>query len=173
MENNMKKLLGIYVFFTMVIVTYLVFPFPCMAQQSYLQFPGNCFTPADETYNGTKNTDGYLLSLSDSSSYFCPVNFYLTGLYIKSMSVDFIDNTGSGYISVRLKRRHFPSGLVQTVAEFSSSAAGIPGNAKGHVASNAGTKYIDTTYFTYWLEVYFNEGTADLTLCAIRIHFGS
>lgn len=168
----MKKFLKTYVFFSMVIVTYLVTPLPCLAQQSYLQFPGNCFTPADETYNWTKNVDGDLLSLSDSSSYFCPVNFYFTGLYIKSMSVDFVDNTGSGYISVKLKRRHFPSGLVQTVAEFNGSAAGTPGNAKGHVASIAGTKYIDMTYFTYWLEVYFSEGTADLTFCAIRIHFG-
>ena len=151
--------------------TFLVFPALNLAQQLYVQYPGNCFMAADESYNWSKSSNGNLQSYTYDSYYYCPVNFYVNGLYVKGMSVDYLDNTATGYIRVKLMRRHFPSGAIQTVAEFQSSSSGTPGRTKGHTVSISGKKYINTAYYTYWLEVYFSEGTASLDIASVRIHF--
>ena len=141
----------------------------------YLEFPGKGFVPGEATSNWTKSFDNsYLENDSSSSAYFfCPVNFYDGDNYIKNMSVDYSDSSSTGYIRVRLIRRYFPSGTIQTVAEFEGSTPGTPGHIREHFASISGTKYVDTTYYTYWLEVYFSEGNSPLSLYAVRIHYGN
>jgi hypothetical protein len=117
--------------------------------------------------------NSYLENNSIGNAFFyCPVNFIDGTYYVKSMSVDLLDTSSSGYIRIKLMRRHFPTGTVQAVAEYVGSLTGTPGQTKVYVGSNPGTKFIDTTYFTYWIEVYFNEGNSSLQLYAVRINYG-
>ena len=145
--------------------------------QYYCHYAGVAFTPGDDTdvyekyissglsYIGNEGTTG-------GTTFFCPVDFLVGGYYMKEMSVRYWDATSTDYLRVRLKRMHLPTGSIQTVATFSTTGAFAQAAwNKAHVAPAAGTKYINSEVWTYWLELYFSGGASYLALAQVRIRY--
>jgi hypothetical protein len=173
--------IGIIGIFTL---SFLVFPTLTSADQYYLHYAGNGLLPPDESVSYLKGYNSGSMYHNDTSDmgYICLVNFNVpdsSAYFIKSIGMAYKDNLTNGYISVKLKKENLYTGVIYTVAEWSSgtsnASSSIQTASKG---TNTGVKLVDTKKFCYWLMVYFYvdgdvNPSFNMRLYQVRIHYGT
>jgi hypothetical protein len=150
----MKKMSLLFISVVISMTFLFLLATPINAMQYFVTYSGCGFQPETSSFaSWQKYSTSGELKITEEGKFFCPVNLHHSDTYVKCMTIDLHDTSSFGYLEVDLMRMHIPSGTVQTVASFSSNNHMSLNRIRVHVATNSGTKYIDTAYFAYFLVV--------------------
>lgn len=163
-----------------LILSFLLLPGSAFSADFYVYLMGVNFTVEDTSVDFVSKGRGtgslYINQTLSSGAryYYHPVYFETSG-YFNSMAIDFIDNRDDAYVTVTLRRLHFPSGTIQIVSTFTTN--GLTSSSsyqKAYVGNEAGMRPINIDNFAYWVHVDFYGGDpSQLGVRSIRIKYNN
>jgi hypothetical protein len=153
MKRNLSLSLG-------MVVLLLLFSNLGLAQSYHLSYSGNVFNGNEPSRDYFKAANGYLYMPSGNGTHVAQVNFpdSATGLGVSRLSVSFLDNNNTAYLSLTLSKVDRWSGTWTAVGSVTTNGLGVSSAIRYlNIPKSALTgRGIDNNRYAFYLVVYFS-----------------